>query len=224
MKKEIENWWNQAKRDLKAAENSLKTRDFDWASFQSEQAAEKALKALYIEKYNEIRKIHDLVLLARKLELPTEIIDSCIRLNKVYIETRYPDASDIIPALKFSQADAQKFIDIANKYFKMEKKKIIKKLQKFRTEVSKDIPIDRMIFFGSRAWGKPHKDSDIDLIIVSSKFRRKRSLNRGLNLYKYWNLDYPVDFLCYTPEEFSKLSKQTTIVKEAKENGISISV
>ena len=106
----------------------------------------------------------------------------------------------------------------------MDRTKIIKELQAFKSEISKDMPVEAMIFFGSRAWGKPHRDSDIDLIIVSPQFRRKRSLNRGLNLYKHWRLDYPVDFLCYTPEEFKKLSKQVTIVKEANEQGIKIVV
>ena len=41
-------------------------------------------------------------------------------------------------------------------------------------------------------------------------------------MYDYWSLKYPVDFLCYTPEEFNKLKKQITIVREAVENGIEI--
>jgi hypothetical protein len=34
--------------------------------------------------------------------------------------------------------------------------------------------------------------------------------------------DYPVDFLCYTPEEFRKLSKQISLVKQAIKEGIEI--
>jgi hypothetical protein len=45
---------------------------------------------------------------------------------------------------------------------------------------------------------------------------------RGAKMYDYWTLDYPVDFLCYTPEEFNRMKKQITIVKEAVENGIAI--
>jgi len=41
-------------------------------------------------------------------------------------------------------------------------------------------------------------------------------------MYDYWNLNYPVDFLCYSPEEFNKLKKQITIVRGAVENGIEI--
>jgi len=41
-------------------------------------------------------------------------------------------------------------------------------------------------------------------------------------LYDDWNLDLPVDFICYTPEEYKKLAKQITIVREAERNGIEI--
>jgi len=41
-------------------------------------------------------------------------------------------------------------------------------------------------------------------------------------MYDYWELDLPVDFLCYTPKEFDKLKNKITIVKEAVENGIEI--
>ncbi len=104
----------------------------------------------------------------------------------------------------------------------MVRKKIIKELEHFKNDLKKETPISKMILFGSQAWGKPHRDSDIDLIIVSPKFRRRRSLLRGLNFYRYWKLDYPVDFLCYTPEEFNKLKKRVTIVREAVEKGIEI--
>lgn len=41
-------------------------------------------------------------------------------------------------------------------------------------------------------------------------------------MYDYWDLRYPVDFLCYTPEEFKKLSKQITTVREAVKEGVVI--
>jgi len=104
----------------------------------------------------------------------------------------------------------------------MGKRKNIQKLIEFKAKLSKRIPIQKMILFGSRAKGKPSRYSDFDLIIVSKKFRRVNSLNRSLGFYKYWNLNYPIDFLCYTPEEFKRLSKGITIVREAVKEGIEI--
>ncbi|HLC57793.1 MAG TPA: nucleotidyltransferase domain-containing protein [Candidatus Nanoarchaeia archaeon] len=103
------------------------------------------------------------------------------------------------------------------------KSQIIKKLKAFKKLANKEIaPINHMYFFGSRASGKPHKDSDIDLIVVSRKFQGKGHLERSPKLYVKWNLDYPVDFLCYTPKEFNKLKNQVSIVREAVSNGIKI--
>jgi len=64
--------------------------------------------------------------------------------------------------------------------------------------------------------------SDFDLMIISKNFRGKKFRYRSLGFYQYWNSDYPVDFLCYTPEEFNRLKKQVTIVREAVKRGIEI--
>ena len=104
----------------------------------------------------------------------------------------------------------------------MGRKKHIAYLRDFKKKLSNNIPIDKMILFGSRAHGKPHRWSDFDLIIVSKKFRKLDSLKRSLGFYDYWTIDYPVDFLCYTPEEFNKLKRQITIVREAVKKGIEV--
>jgi len=82
--------------------------------------------------------------------------------------------------------------------------------------------ISKMYLFGSMASGKTHRSSDVDLIVVANRFRGKGLLERAPRLYMAWNLDYPVDFLCYTPEEFNRMRKQITIVREAVEKGIEI--
>ena len=80
--------------------------------------------------------------------------------------------------------------------------------------------IDQVILFGSRAGGEAHEDSDIDLIVVSPGYKGKDFFQRVSETYRYWDSSYPVDFLCYTPEEFEKLKKQVTIVREAVRTGI----
>jgi predicted nucleotidyltransferase len=104
----------------------------------------------------------------------------------------------------------------------MGRKKHIDYLIEFKKKLSRKIPVDKVILFGSRAHGKPHRWSDFDLIIVSKGFRNIDSLKRSLGFYDYWTINYPVDFLCYTPEEFNKLKKQITIVREAVREGIEI--
>jgi len=105
----------------------------------------------------------------------------------------------------------------------MDQKKSIKnKLEYFKRKASKDIPINKMILFGSRAKGKTGKDTDADLIIVSPAFSTMDFFKRGAMMYNYWDLRMPVDFLCYSPEEFEALRKRVSIVSTALKEGIEI--
>ena len=92
----------------------------------------------------------------------------------------------------------------------------------FKKKLSKEMPLKKVILFGSRAKGKTHKWSDFDIIIVSDNFKGKISYKRSPELYNYWEENYPVDFLCYTSEEFNKLKNKITIVREAIKKGIEI--
>lgn len=108
----------------------------------------------------------------------------------------------------------------------MDRKKLIDKIKLFKENIKKKYKLDRIIFFGSRVSGKSNKDSDVDLIVVSKNFEGVKSFKRSPDLFLEWHLNskinYPVDFICYTPEEFNKLKKQITIVREAVETGIEI--
>lgn len=98
------------------------------------------------------------------------------------------------------------------------KTKLINELKKFKN----DNKISKLIFFGSRATNKYSKYSDVDLIIISPMFKRYKSFKRAPTLRPKWKLDYPVDMLCYTPEEFEKKQKQTGIIQMALKEGILI--
>lgn len=40
-------WWRQAEADLRHARNALADGDYEWSCFAAQQAAEKAIKALF---------------------------------------------------------------------------------------------------------------------------------------------------------------------------------
>ena len=93
-------------------------------------------------------------------------------------------------------------------------------LEKFIRRLSKDFRIQNTILFGSRTTNKFRKNSDVDLIIVSKDFEGVDFFDRGAKMYEYWDMDLPVDFICYTPKEFDNLKKKISIVKEALSNGV----
>lgn len=94
MKEETGKWMSSAKSDLVAAKNSLNSKDYGWACFQSQQAVEKFLKAVLIEKTGRFPRAHDLVLLGKSVEIDRDLLEGCERLNPVYIGARYPSISD----------------------------------------------------------------------------------------------------------------------------------
>jgi len=96
---------------------------------------------------------------------------------------------------------------------------LIRELRSFRRKVSKRYPIHRMVLFGSRARGETRRDSDVDLIVVSDAFRRKNAVDRAYLMRLEWDLDYAVDFLCYTRDEFRVYSKAPGIVRQALREG-----
>ena len=125
MKEEVKRWMEQAGADLKSAKHSLRSKDYYLSAFMCQQAAEKILKSLYLKKYGELRKIHDLAYFAKKLNLSEDLIEKCEELTKAYVETRYPDlGSGKIPAKKFSKDDAKNFLKIASEVLKCIKKMI----------------------------------------------------------------------------------------------------
>lgn len=87
------------------------------------------------------------------------------------------------------------------------------------------LKVEKAILFGSAARGKMTRDSDLDLIIISDEFKKmdlgKRlvflSRSRGNKF-----LDWPMDILGYTPDEFSKLSKISSMFSEASKQGVII--
>ena len=91
---EIKDWFKKARSDLKAAEINLGEGLYDVSSFLSQQAAEKALMAVYILKFKRLWKIHDLGALAKKIGAPEEILTLCNDLTEHYLSTRYPTEAE----------------------------------------------------------------------------------------------------------------------------------
>ena len=103
-----------------------------------------------------------------------------------------------------------------------EKSKLVKALKRFKEKMCKKYDISEMILFGSQVSGEADENSDVDLIVVGNEFKGKSPLKRPFNLYLEWTMDYPVDFLCYTPEEFKEKRKEISIVRHAIKGGVVI--
>jgi len=76
-----------------------------------------------------------------------------------------------------------------------------------KKELSKEITIERLYLFGSRARGVFHVDSDYDFAVISSDFGKLSFMERQQlvrPLIRKVIGDEALDVACYTPEEFER--------------------
>lgn len=87
-------WVDQAGYDLETARAMLDAGRFLYVLFCCQQAIEKALKAIIVERTDEFPpRIHSLPRLAQScgLDLTAEVEDLFAALSAFYIQTRYPE-------------------------------------------------------------------------------------------------------------------------------------
>lgn len=100
-------------------------------------------------------------------------------------------------------------------------KRIRKVILDIAERIKKNYNPDKIILFGSYAYGKPTRDSDIDMLIV--KETKKRSMDRWFTLKKLCqdpNRGIPFSPLVFTPKELDyRLSLGDQFIEEILEKG-----
>ena len=105
-------WYDQARADLAAAEDSTATGHHEWACFQAQQAGEKALKAFLYARGRTSIITHSLRASPGKrpaIDAAFADLDGAARLlDQHYIPTRYPNGLDneTAPAAYYEEGDA----------------------------------------------------------------------------------------------------------------------
>jgi HEPN domain-containing protein len=119
LSREAGRWVSQAQSDVGAAKDSAKAARFEWACFQSQQAAEKAIKACWFQLDldpwgHSVAKLVD--------DLPKEKVgdwfatarEPARQLDKLYIATRYPNGlPEMTPAEAYTAREAAEAIAAA---------------------------------------------------------------------------------------------------------------
>ena len=110
--------YRQAEADLRHARHALEDGDFEWSCFAAHQAAEKAIKAIFI-KLGMDAWGHTVTALIGNvpdtLEQPSETLVNYARmLDKYYIPTRYPNSFESgAPTDFYTSEEAQSAINQA---------------------------------------------------------------------------------------------------------------
>jgi len=118
IRREVLNWIKEANYDLVRARRSLSEGDYALSVFMSQQAIEKAFKALVIAlKRRSPPRTHDLVTLFQEIHelitLPTEVIDRLPEISQYYVSARYPNAGLEVPSERINKAQAVRALEAA---------------------------------------------------------------------------------------------------------------
>lgn len=120
-------WFEKGNHDLEDAKKLLQAGGYpDTICFHCHQASEKYLKGFLVFNNKKFRRIHDLVIFledCHKIDKEfKEILEDYKKLNKYYIESRYPAE---IP-ISYSEAETKKALERAGKIVSFVAQKITK--------------------------------------------------------------------------------------------------
>lgn len=89
----------------------------------------------------------------------------------------------------------------------MKQEMVLRKIKEITDKIVKEYQPEKIILFGSHAWGAPTEDSDVDLFIVKETNRSTREMTREINRALFPR-QFPLDILVYTPSEVEEKIKE----------------
>lgn len=94
-------------------------------------------------------------------------------------------------------------------------------IRKFIEHLRSRIVVQRVVLFGSHAYGDPHEWSDLDLVVISPDFAGQPLIERLQFLYwATWEAGTNwIEPLGYTPEEYQSAG-DLSLLGEVRERGI----
>ncbi len=93
-------------------------------------------------------------------------------------------------------------------------------IQAVADKIAKEFQPEKIILFGSHAWGEPREISDLDFLIVKKTSKKKWEREFELRMKLLGNKFPPLDLLIYTPEEMENRQEMGDIfVQEILQKG-----
>lgn len=91
-------------------------------------------------------------------------------------------------------------------------------IQDLCDRIVRDFQPERIILFGSYAYGKPTPDSDVDLLVVLP-FEGK-NLRKSLEILNRTNPCFPIDLLARRPDDTERRYREgNPLIREALDHG-----
>jgi predicted nucleotidyltransferase len=99
------------------------------------------------------------------------------------------------------------------------RKKMEKKIQEVADKIVQEFQPEKIILFGSWAWGEPTEDSDVDLFVVKETTdNRKTAREIDGSIFPR---PFPMDLFVYTPKQLKKeLSFEEPFITKVSKKGM----
>jgi predicted nucleotidyltransferase len=97
-----------------------------------------------------------------------------------------------------------------------------RELVRFLKRLKRELGVVEVYIFGSRAYGTPLLESDLDMIVVSEEFGKRSFIENMELLSRMWDGSFTLEMFPYTPEQLRKYAERKTVVSEALRKGIRI--
>ncbi|MEM0226474.1 MAG: nucleotidyltransferase domain-containing protein [Thermofilaceae archaeon] len=101
-------------------------------------------------------------------------------------------------------------------------KKQKRELLAFLKRLKDELDVREVYLFGSRVYGTPLADSDLDMVVVSEKFRGRSFIENMELLSRLWDGSFTLEMFPYTPEQLEKYKGRKVVVTEALEKGVKL--
>ncbi len=90
-------------------------------------------------------------------------------------------------------------------------------IQRFARQVAEQFQPDKIILFGSHAYGQPHADSDVDILVVMPA---RNQLDQAAKIHRELLPAFPVHLLVRTPHNLAwRLAEGDSFLKEVMSKG-----
>lgn len=90
-------------------------------------------------------------------------------------------------------------------------------IRQFAREVADHFNPDMIILFGSHAYGQPHADSDVDLLVVMPA---RHEIDQAVRIDRAINPPFPLDLIVCTPKNVAwRLKEGDSFLREIMKRG-----
>ncbi|SRR6266436_1766710 len=94
----------------------------------------------------------------------------------------------------------------------------LQKIKDLTSQIAREFSPDRIILFGSHAYGQPRDDSDVDILVVLP-FQGK-PVRKAIEIRNKVNAGIPLDLIVRTPEQVAeRLSQNDWFIRDIVERG-----